>query len=181
MLSRSPIQFDLWKQLWGKDTGCLRSQKVGKGTSAHVGQPHSGREQGESYPKTPAEPYWNYKFPNHTLSILKNSKSSSVLPSCFLFDHASFHVIFQENCGLQNQSNTPPIPNIVPENQWLEYDFPFGMAHFQSLWLWEAMLVSGSVHLRSDAPSNHFEPFFSCESKGTPQNATAPRTYIRPY
>ena len=120
MLSRSPIQFDLWKQLWGKDT----LPEESKSRKGHIGPRWAASQRkraGRILSQDTSRALLKLQISNHTLSILKNSKSSSVLPSCFLFDHASFHVIFQENCGLQNQSNTPPIPNIVPENQWLEY------------------------------------------------------------
>ena len=39
---------------------------------------------------------------------------------------------------------TLPETNIAPENGWLEYHFPIGMAYFQGL----LPLVSGRVNLR---------------------------------
>ena len=53
----------------------------------------------------------------------------------------NFACRFSDGCFAGMFEGSFPETNIAPENGWLEYKFPFGMAYFQGLWL----LVSGRV------------------------------------
>ncbi len=45
----------------------------------------------------------------------------------------TYNSMRQKPCNARNLKVTLPETNIAPENGWLEYNFPFGMAYFQGL------------------------------------------------
>ena len=110
------ILLKLWAQL---KISCLRSQKVGKGTSAHVGKPHSPRESNcESSPRHQQSLTVTTNFQTMPFQSWKTLNRSLLSAILFSFWSCRFQCNCQENYALQNQSNTPSKPNIVPENQW---------------------------------------------------------------
>ena len=85
------------------------------------------------------DPWWVHAFPARVLTIIVATWTFAWAAGAQIFDVA--------NPICYKWSELPPIStlpktNITPENGWLEYEFPFGKAHFLG-----AMLVSGRVWL----------------------------------